>query len=102
MILKLKSKKKELDISKIRLKEKDQERRLGNLKLKELRRIIKQHKLKPLLSHKERPRRKEGGRNRSLVINQSNPVIDKSNALTYGNDAPEDTPYKHRNAQENL
>lgn len=50
---KLKAKVKELDLVNLKLKEQQQEHRIGNLKLKELKRIIKQHKLKPVDAYQQ-------------------------------------------------
>ena len=88
MMNKLNSKRKELELAQLKFKEKDQERRLGNLKLRELRRIIKQHKLKPLLgTKKEDTIAGNSGRNRSLGINQSHPSISHTYDAQYGNNA---------------
>ncbi|CAI2365633.1 unnamed protein product [Moneuplotes crassus] len=82
---KLSLKHKELQLAKLRLKEKDQERRIGNLKVQELRRILKQHKLQPLVSSNEKFReQKRTERNKSLIVHQSQSSISKTFDLEYG------------------
>lgn len=89
--VKLKSKQKELQLLHLKLREKEQEKRLGILKLNELKRIIKQHKLKPVTNESFREGKpKAKGRNQSLIINQSNPAIAKTHDIQYGN-SPEAT-----------
>ncbi|CAI2365397.1 unnamed protein product [Moneuplotes crassus] len=76
---KLSEKQKQLQYEKLRLKEKDQERRIGNLKVQELRRIIKQQKLQPLISKKDKFREQiRTGRNKSLRVNNTQPAISKT------------------------
>lgn len=83
----LKSKNKELELLKIKLKEKEQERRLVTLKLKEIKRIIKQHKLKPLIQNNLKHRgSSKSGRNKSMAVNQSHPGISKTYDMQYGGD----------------
>jgi hypothetical protein len=90
MLVKMADRAKEKEIMSLRLREKEQEQRLGSLKLKELKRIIKQHRLRPIvpkdLKHKNGFK---SGRNKSLATIQINQAEFKTSNLQYGNHEPE-------------
>ena len=76
---KLKSKKKELDLVNLKLKEKEQENRIGTLKLKELKRIIKHNKLKPVEAYKnEVPSNHRNSRNKINIDETKIQAISKT------------------------
>jgi hypothetical protein len=87
----LNEKRNELEKLAIKRREKEQEKRIGILKLKELKRIIKQHKLKPAIQKTLRQVEEiKTSRNKKLEINQSYPVMRDKVDLQYGDTQPEE------------
>lgn len=82
---KLRDKCHELDVVLTQRKEKTQEKKLGYLKVKELRRIIRQHNLKPLIKKSlNHMNSSVTGRNEQLHTKQSHSIVNKTHDIQYG------------------